>query len=221
MEIDWKLVASILPPMLLGFAVTVKATVVSFLLALVGGLVLLLGRRSGFKVLRTGSYAVVEFVRSTPLLVQMFFLYFIGPEVGITLSPLATGIVAMALHYSCYMVEIYRAGVEAVPDGQWNAALALNFSPADTFFRIVLPQSLVPIIPNAGSVLIFMLKDSPFLAAISVAEMMNVAWKVGAENFQYLEPMTLCGLVFLAMSLVLAKGVSTLEKRIKWMVLNR
>jgi polar amino acid transport system permease protein len=201
--------------------VTIKATLISFVIALIGGLILLLCRRSAFAVMRIASYAVIEFIRNTPLLVQMFFLYFVGPEFGITLSPLATGILAMSLHYSCYMAEIYRAGVEAVPDGQWNAATALNFNPTDTFFRIVLPQSLVPIIPNAGSVLIFMLKDSPFLAAISVGEMMKVAWKVGAESFQYLEPMTLCGLIFLAMSLLLARTVSILERRIRWMVLSR
>src|SRR5262245_30901609 len=115
---------------------------IAFLLALIGGIVLLSMRRLNVRPIAVATIYLVDFIRSTPLLVQVFFLYFIGPEIGITLTPLQTGIIAMAIHYSCYMSEIYRASIESVPPGQWEAATALNFRRYEVYRTVIIPQVL-------------------------------------------------------------------------------
>jgi polar amino acid transport system permease protein len=155
----------------------------------------------------------VEFVRSTPLLIQLYFLYYVLPEYGLTLSPLVIGILALGLHYSCYTAEVYRAGIEAVPRGQWEAARALSLSPQATWRRVILPQAVPPTLPVLGNYLIAMFKDTPLLAAITVMEMLQTAKLIGAESFRYLEPLTITGVVFLVVSLAASCLVRHLETR--------
>jgi len=154
---------------------------------------------------------IVEFVRSTPLLIQLYFLYYVLPEYGVVLSPLAIGILALGLHYSCYTAEVYRAGIEAVPTGQWEAARALNLTPRAIWLRIVLPQALPPAVPVLGNYLIAIFKETPLLAAITVMEMLQTAKLIGAESFRYLEPLTITGAVFLLVSLLASFAMRRLE----------
>jgi polar amino acid transport system permease protein len=144
-------------------------------------------------------------------LVQIYVLYFLLPNFGISLSPFATGVIALSVHYSCYLAEVYRAGLEAIPRGQWDAVRALGFSRFEAYARIILPQALQPIVPMAGIYLVHMFKETPLLASISVMEMMFVASEIGANHFRYLEPMTICGLLFLAMSLSAAGFIRVVE----------
>ena len=155
----------------------------------------------------------VDFVRGTPLLVQLFFLYFAMPGIGIRLSPIATGLIAFSVHYGCYMSEVYRAGIEAVPRGQWDACVALGISRIDTYRSFILPQAIQPIIPAAGNYLVNMFKETPLLSSISVVEMMFVSAEIGADTFRYLEPITVCGLLFLLMSIG-ASGLVRLTERL-------
>jgi len=148
------------------------------------------------------------------LLIQLYFLYFGLPAFGVSASPLLTGILGLGLHYSTYCSEVYRAGIEGVPRGQWEAARALGFRRLDTWRRVVLPQAIPPIVPALGNYLISMFKDSPLLAAITVTELLQTAKIIGAERFRYLEPLTLVGLLFLAVSLVASRGVRWLELRL-------
>jgi polar amino acid transport system permease protein len=143
--------------------------------------------------------------------VQIYFLYYLGPNVGISLSPVTTGIAALSVHYSCYLAEAYRAGLEAVPRGQWDAVTALGFGRLQAYTRIILPQALQPMVPAAGTYLVHMFKETPLLASISVAEMMFVASEIGADRFRYLEPITICGLLFLVMSLGAAQVMRLIE----------
>jgi polar amino acid transport system permease protein len=152
-------------------------------------------------------------VRATPLLVQLFFLYFGLPVFGISLSALLTGIIGIGLNYSAYTAEVYRAGIEGVPRGQWEAARALNFSHGQTWVRIILPQAVRKVIPALGNYLIAMFKDTPLLASISVLEMLEQAQIVGSENFRYLEPMTEVGLLFILVSYPASLLVRRLEVR--------
>jgi polar amino acid transport system permease protein len=116
------------------------------------------------------------------------------------------------------MSEVYRAGLEAVPKGQWDAATALGFSGVHAYRSVILPQAIPPIIPAAGNYLIHMFKDTPLLASISVVELMFVSAQIGSDHFQYLEPISICGLLFLAMSLAGAELVFCTEWAIgrKW-----
>ncbi|MCY3873014.1 MAG: ABC transporter permease subunit, partial [Rhodobacteraceae bacterium] len=142
MDWRWDFTFEVVVPRLWEAAgITVYATFASFLLALVGGLVLMLLKTSNNRVVSRVVTEFIELIRATPLLVQIFFLFFLLPEVGITLPPLTTGILAIALYNSTLCAEVYRAGLQAVPRGQWEAATALNLSTYRTFRKIIIPQS--------------------------------------------------------------------------------
>jgi len=211
---DWAFAVSILPDLGRALGVTVRATLAGMALALALGLAWALLRRAPVRAVRLAVFWGVEFVRSTPLLVQIYFLFFVLPGAGITLSPFATGVLALGLHYSAYTAEVYRAGIEAVPRGQWEAAWALGLSPGHTWRAVVLPQAIPPVVPALGNYLVAMFKDSPMLAGITVVELLQTAKLIGAETFRYLEPLTLVGLLFLAVSLVSARAIRHLERRL-------
>jgi polar amino acid transport system permease protein len=210
---DWEFAIRILPDLLRAFVVTLQATVLGMSLALLLGLGWAMLRRARQRALSVPAFWVVEFIRSTPLLVQLYFLFFVLPDAGIRLSALTTGVLALGLHYSAYTAEVYRAGIEGVPREQWEAALALNMKPWHTWFAVILPQALPPVIPAMGNYLVAMFKDTPMLAAITVMELLQTAKLIGAESFRYLEPLTLVGLLFLAISLLSSRLIHALEAR--------
>lgn len=210
---DWQFALDILPDLLRAFLVTLQATLLGMLFALILGLIWAILRRSPTQILSRTITFLVEFIRSTPLLVQIYFLFFVMPDFGIKLSPFLTGILSLGLHYSAYTAEVYRAGIERVSKGQWEAAIALNMSAWHTWRSIILPQAIPPIIPVLGNYLIAMFKDTPLLAAITVMEMLQIAKLIGARTFRYLEPLTLVGLIFLAVSLLSSQIIRKLEER--------
>ncbi len=203
----------ILPKLAAAASVTLYVTLFSFFLALLIGLPLAVMRRAKWPALSRSTAVVVDFIRCTPILVQLFFLYFALPTLGIRLSPIATGLIAFSVHYGCYMSEIYRAGLESIARGQWDACVALSISRFEAYRSIILPQAVQPVIPAAGNYLVHMFKETPLLASISVVEMMFVSAEIGAETFRYLEPITVCGLLFLVMSLG-AAGLIRLAERL-------
>src|SRR5690625_4325702 len=137
---DWAFVRSILPQMGNALGVTFQATVAGFALATLLGLLIAVGRRSSVRVLAALLTGFVEFVRSTPLLVQVDFSSSVLPRFGVSLTPLAAGIIGLGVHYSTYLSEVYRGGIESSPRGQWEAAVALAFSAYQTWTKIILPQ---------------------------------------------------------------------------------
>ena len=212
---DAQFALQIMPALLRAAVYTVGITIVGFALALVGGLLLALLRRSRSRLLSWPATGVIEFVRSTPLLIQLYFLFYVLPEFGLTLSALAAGTLGIALHYSCYVAEVYRAGLNAVPRGQWEAASALSMSPWNVYRNIVLPQAIRPIVPALGNYLVAMFKDTPVLSAITVVELMLQAKNIGSQSFRYVEPITLAGLFFLIISIFVSLLVRKLEARLR------
>lgn len=210
---DWDFTLVILPRLVSALQVTVSATVVGVSIALVLGLLLAILRRSRIRSLSLAGGTLIEFVRSTPLLIQIYFLFYVMPQFGVTLTPFLTGVIALGLHYGAYMSEVYRAGIDSVPRGQWEAAAALNLGRRRTFFRIILPQAIPPIVPALGNYLVAMFKDTPLLSTITVLELLYTARDIGAETFRYIEPLTLVGVLFLGVSLVAASGVRLVERR--------
>lgn len=210
---DWQFTFEVMPTILEAAKVTLLATLLGSCLAIVVGLSFALLRRSGFFLVRSITYWIVEFVRSTPLLVQVFFLYYVMPEFGISMSPLLTGVLALGLHYGAYLSEVFRSGIDGVEKGQWEASRALNLSVFDTYKDIVLPQALRPMIPATGNYIIAMFKETPQLSAITLLEMLQVAKIIGSENFRYLEPFTLVGVLYLLFSLIAAYGIHCVERR--------
>ena len=210
---DFEYIAEILPDLLEGLVITVQASLAGFAVALILGLLFALGRRSENNWLSQPIGAVVEFVRSTPLLVQLFFFFYVLPRYGIRLGPFIIGTIALGLHYGTYTSEVYRAGIDAVEQGQWEAATALNFSPVDVWVRIILPQSIPPMVPALGNYMVAMFKESAQLSAITVAELLNTAQTIGTRNFAYLEPITLAGVLYFAISYPSSLIVQRLEAR--------
>lgn len=212
---DWDFAFQILPTLAEAAIVTLQATVIGYVLALVIGLAFALLRRSENRLIATPVRELVEFIRSTPLLIQIYFAYFVLPEFGIALSAWMAGLLALGLHYGCYTSEVYRAGLDAVPRGQWEAATALNLSRYRTYRDIVLPQAIPPIVPALGNYLIGIFKETPLLSVIAIIELLARAKIIGSETFRYLEPITLVGVFFLVMSLVAASLIRFAERRLR------
>lgn len=212
---DWNYAAEILPELLQAFLRTIGAALSGFGLAAVIGMAFAMLRRSRYKALRHAVRGVVEFIRSTPLLVQLFFLYYSLPMMTpFSLSAFATGVIGLGLHYGTYLSEVYRSGIEAVSRGQWEAATALNFSRTRTWFSIILPQAVPPIIPMMGNYLIVILKETPTLSAITFVEVLLTAKNTASVTYKVFEPYTIAGVLFLLLSLLLSFAVGRVEKRL-------
>ena len=213
MSWDWTFAWEVLPLLLEGLRVTLWATLLATILALVVGLIFAMAKRSPNAFIRLPINGVVEFIRRTPILVQIYFIYFVLPEVGILLPGFASGVIALGLHTGSYMSEVYRAGIESVPRGQWEAARALNYTKIDMWRRIILPQAIPPMVPALGNYVIFMFKDSSLLSIIAVPELMSMARNIGNDTYRYLEPMTLVAGLYFAMSVTASWFVRWIEER--------
>jgi polar amino acid transport system permease protein len=207
---DWAYTFEILPRLARAAVITIEATLLGFAFAAIVGLVLALVRLAIPRAALPISIAV-ELIRSTPLLIQIFFIYFVLPNFGIVLDAFTAGVLAIGIHYAAYCSEVYRAGFDNVHRGQWEAAVALNLGSWTTFRDIILPQAIPPIIPALGNYLVALFKETPLLSAIAVLELMQTAKIIGSETFRYTEPITLVGVFFLAMSLISAVGIRIVE----------
>lgn len=208
---NWAFAVSILPILLRGMVVTIQAALLGFVIAMVLGLVLAALKSAPTRLVSWPARLVAEFLRDTPLLIQLFFLYYVLPDFGIVLPAFMTGAVALGLQYSAYLAEVYRAGIEAVPRGQLEAARALDLSPRRTFTHIVLPQAIPRIIPALGNYLVSITKDVPVLSVVTVLEMLNVAKIIGDRTFNYMVPLTMVGGLYLLMTLISARAVRWLD----------
>ncbi|MFF8864571.1 MULTISPECIES: ectoine/hydroxyectoine ABC transporter permease subunit EhuD [unclassified Streptomyces] len=214
MKWDWNAVSDFMPDFWKGLLVTLQAVALGSLLSFSLGLVWTLLMRTPTRWVRWPVGVVTEFVRNTPLLVQLFFLFYVLPEWGLTFSALATGVFAIGLHYSTYTMQVYRAGIEAVPAGQWEAATALNLPLARTWTAVILPQAIRRVVPALGNYVISMLKDTPLLMVITVLEMLGHARLFSQEHFQFTEPLTVIGVAFILISYLASLLMRALERRL-------
>jgi polar amino acid transport system permease protein len=203
---------SILPILGIGLLVTLQAAAVGYAIALVLGLVLALLRRSRYKAISWMVACFTEFVRDTPLLVQLFFLYYVLPDFGIVLPAFMTGALALGLQYSAYTSEVYRGGINAIQRGQWEASTALNLTRLQTYRDIVVPQMIPRIVPALGNYLVSMLKETPVLSVVTVLDMLGLAHMIGERTFDYLVPLSMVGLIFLPMTLICSALIHLVER---------
>ena len=213
-EWRWDFAFEILPKMLWATLNTIMAAGIGYSIALIVGLLFLLGQRTRFKIINIINREIIEFIRSTPLLIQLFFVYFVLPQFGITLSAWVCGMITIGLHFGTYLSEVYRGALEGVPKTQWEACRALNFTTFYTYRRIVLPQAFPIAIPGMGNYLVGIFKDTPLLSTIGVAELFHAATAVGGYHYRYLEPYTIVGIIFLILSVPAAMGIRKLEKSV-------
>ena len=213
MEWDWAFVWQIMPTLIEGLKITILATILGSAAAAVIGLLFAIGRRSPVKWFARTVGFVVEFIRGTPLLVQLYFIFYVLPDIGIRLPALVAGVIGLGLHYGTYAAEVYRGGIDNVARGQWEAAKATNLTTRQTWIHVILPQALPPMIPALANYLIAMFKETPLLSAITVLELINQAKSIANSNYRYIEPMTLVGVFFLITSLISVVGLRQLENR--------
>nr|WP_295468182.1 ectoine/hydroxyectoine ABC transporter permease subunit EhuD [Mesorhizobium sp.] len=207
----WDFTWDILPRLIAATGNTLLAAGLGYAIAVVLGLALALAQRTPSRALTLVVREAIEFIRSTPLVLQIFFVFYVGPQFGLRLSPWTAGMIAIGLHYAAYLSEVYRGGLDSVPKGQWEAATSLNLSTSRTYFRVILPQALPPSLAGMGNYLVGIFKDTPMLSVIGVAELMHTANAIGSETYRFLEPFTLVGIIFLALSLPTAAGIRLFE----------
>ncbi|QGG96977.1 ectoine/hydroxyectoine ABC transporter permease subunit EhuD [Actinomarinicola tropica] len=216
-DFDWTYFWHLVPLMWNGLIVTVRATVLGFTVAVGLGLVLALGRRSPVKVVSWPFVAVIEFIRSTPLLVQLFFLQaYVRTSDTFNFQPATILAIGLGIHYATYCSEAYRAGINSVPPGQWEASTALNLSPVTKWSRVVLPQAIPNVLPALGNYLVAAFKDAPLGYILNVPVILFWADSVRNTDFRPVEPYILVGIGFLMASLPAAWAVRRLERKIAY-----
>lgn len=209
---EWDHAAAVFPLLLNGFKITLLATVLGTLIAVVLGLVVAIIRRIAPGIIRTPVTWVVEFIRMTPLVVQLVFANLVlSPYID---STLAIGIGVLGIHYSTYMAEVYRAGIDSVAKGQWEAATALSLPQSRTWRAVVIPQAIRNTLPALGNYAISMFKETPFFVVIYIPEMVREAQKYGGDTFRFTEGITLAGLIFLVASYPTSLLIRRLEKKL-------
>ena len=212
---SWDYVLTILPDLLYAFRITISATIVGFALAAIIGLVLAVAGRTKWRPLKVLVTGFIEFIRSTPLLIQIFFLYYSVPMLmPISMSAFMTGVIGLGIHYGAYLSEVYRSGIEGVPRGQWEAASALNLSRTKTWLSVILPQAIPPVIPVMGNYLIVIFKETPILSAITLVELLLTAKNTASVSYRVFEPYTMVGIIFLVVSYTMSLIVMRIEKRL-------
>ena len=205
MNWDWAYTLEILPQMAQASLVTLQVTVMGFAVAAVLGLVWAVIALLEIPVVSFVVRLWVEFIRTTPLLIQLFAVYYFLPMVGVIMPAMVCGVLTLGVHYSAYCAEVYRSGFVQVDRGQWEAARVINLSTARTLRRIILPQAIPPVILPLGNYFVSMFKETPVLLAITVIELVATARIIGNDTFRYTEPITLAGVFFLLLSLAAAK----------------
>ncbi|MHB8490529.1 MAG: ectoine/hydroxyectoine ABC transporter permease subunit EhuD [Candidatus Dormibacteria bacterium] len=211
---DLTYLEQVAPQLLDGLRITIEATVLGMAVASAVGLLVAIGRRARVPILSRLLDLYVVFVRNTPLLIQLYFLYYVLPNYGVRLDAFTIGVLGLGVQFSAYTSEVYRAGLASVPVGQWEAAKALHFSTSQTLLLVVVPQAIRPVIPALGNYLISMFKDSSYLATITVYELLGTTRELASLSFQYVLLFSTMGLIYLALSYAASRLVRRLERRI-------
>jgi polar amino acid transport system permease protein len=195
-----------------GSGLTVVISAASIVLAVILALLGALGRLSKNPIANGISSFYISLIRGTPLLVQIFIWYLGLPRLGLILQPMMAGILALGVNYGAYMTEIFRAGIQAIGKGQYEAAEALGMTRGQTFQRIVLPQAFRIVIPPIGNEFIAMMKDSSLVSVMSIWELTYRAQKIGRQNFRNLETFLIAAAFYWILTVIFQALQSKLEE---------
>ena len=202
-----------LPILLQGCLVTIELTLAALVVSTVLGLAWALLRLSPSPFLRGPAMTFITIIRGIPIIVQLFYIYFVLPDLGIQLSAFQAGVVGLGIAYSAYQAENFRAGIQSVDPGQIEAAQTLGMRPSLVMRRVVLPQAIRVFLPPYGNTMIMMLEDSSIASAITVAELTRGGQLIAASTFKNMTVFTLVALLYLAMSLPLTYLAHRLEQK--------
>ncbi|AMO92857.1 inner membrane amino-acid ABC transporter permease protein yecS [Collimonas fungivorans] len=206
-------VMDFLPILLRGAAVTVEVTFYSLILSTAIGLVLALMKVSQLRPVSWFAASVINIIRGLPIIVQLFYIYFVLPELGIQLTAFQAGVIGLGVAYSVYQAENFRAGIEAVDPGQIEAAQSIGMRMPMIMRRVVLPQAFRIALPPYGNTLVMMLKDSSLVSTITVLEMTRAGQMIASSTFQNMTVYTMVALMYLLLSLPLVLLTRRLEAR--------
>jgi polar amino acid transport system permease protein len=203
-----------LPILLKGAVVTIEITFCSFILSTLLGLLLALMRVSSNTFASHAAATFINVIRGLPIIVQLFYIYFVLPDLGVSLSAFQAGAIGLGIAYSVYQAENFRAGIQAIDHGQIEAAQSIGMRGALIMRRVVLPQAFKISLPSYGNTLVMMLKDSSLASTITVAEMTRAGQLIASSTFQNMTVFTLVAMLYLALSLPLVYGLRRLERRL-------
>jgi len=205
---------SVTPLILTGLGTTLWIAVAASLCAAVLGFIFEILRRSN-RWLGYVMRFVIDVIRSTPVLVQLYFIYFVLPFYGLTLPAIASGVLGLSIYYSGYLAEVFKGGIDSIDTGQFEAGKALGLRRRDVIVSVILPQMLRNVAAPMGNYFVSALKATPYLAVIAVPEMLGIAMEVGSNSFRYAEPMVAVGVIFLTLALCISYVVRLLERRLQ------
>lgn len=204
--------ADFLPILLQGCVITVQVTLLALVLATLLGFVLMLARISPIYPLAKASGVLIATIRGIPIIVQLFYIYFVMPEIGIQVSAFQAGVIGLGIAYCAYQAEVFRSGILAVGHGQIDAGRSLGLTAPQVMRYVILPQATRVILPPYGNTMIMMLKDSSIVSTITVAELARSGQLIAASTFKNMTVFTLVALLYLAMSIPLTLLTGWLEK---------
>ena len=208
-------VIAFLPPLLQGAWLTIVVSVLSFVLALIVGLVIGVARMSPLAPLRFVTAFYIQVIRGTPLLLQLFFIYYVLPYNGVVLSPFVSAVIGLTANYAAYMAEIFRSGIQAIHKGQWEAGAATGMSKRLLMRRIILPQAIRIIIPSLGNNFVSIFKDSALVSVITMRDLMFSGQLLASATFKHFEIYAMVAAIYLAISYPAAMLVEWIERRLE------
>ncbi|TFB71906.1 amino acid ABC transporter permease [Cryobacterium glaciale] len=204
---------AVFPSLIGAVPIVLQLAAGAMILALVLGLLVALARISQFKVLRAIAVFFVEVIRGTPLLVQLVYIFFVLPSIGIAIDPIPAGILGLGLNYAAYLSEVFRSAILSVESGQTEAALSLGYTPTKALWKVVIPQSFVVSLGPIGNYFIAMVKDTALTSVIAVTEILKTANILNSQTFQTTEIYTAAAILYLMLSLPLSRIVVLLERK--------
>ena len=200
------------PELLAGIRLTVGMTIGGMAIALVLGLLLALGRISPRGLVRAPVVAFVELIRGSPLLLQLFYIYYVLPTFGLRLTPISAGLLGLGINYAAYLSEVFRAGIAAVGSGQHEAAKSLGMSSGQAMRYIILPQAWRIVIPPTGNYFVSLFKDTALVSTISIAELMFQGQLIASDTFRYMRIYSVVFVIYVMISIPASLGVRWLER---------
>jgi len=203
-----------LPSLLRGALITITVSLLAFGMALVFGLITGIARISRVAPLRGVAACYIQFIRGTPLLLQLFFIYYVLPYVGIVLTPFVSGLMGLTLNYAAYMAEVFRSGIQAIPKGQWEAGQSVGMSRRLLMRRIILPQAIRIIIPSLGNFFVSIFKDSALVSIITMRDLMFSGQLLASATYKHFEIFTEVAVIYFLISYQTAKFVEWIEAKV-------
>ena len=214
LNVEIGFISTAAPFILQGIGLTLLVSAASITLATLLAAIGALGRISGNALINATASFYVSFFRGTPLILQLLFWYLALPQVGVVLDPILCAIFALGMNYGAYMTEIFRAGIQAVPLGQREAAAALGMSSRTAFIRIIAPQAFRIIVPAIGNDFVAMLKDSALASTVSLHEILWRAQNIGAQKFKTLQTFMIAAVVYWVLTIVFTAVQNRIERRL-------